>query len=91
MNHGLEKCVAKANRILVRHRIILGVDDRGKLSCHKTHLCFIYFDAADCVVSLKKICIGLYPQLVSYRLISYLLIEKIAIGDRNGGECWSNG
>ena len=50
MNHGLEKAVARANQTLVRHRIILGVDDRGKLSCHKTNLCFIYFDTADCIV-----------------------------------------
>ena len=53
MNHGLEKAVARANQTLVRHRIILGVDDRGKLSCHKTNLCFIFFDTADCVVSRR--------------------------------------
>ena len=51
LSHGLERCVAKANQQLIRHNIILGVDDRGKLSCQKTHLCFIYFDTADCVVS----------------------------------------
>ena len=43
--------MAKANQLLIRHNIILGVDDRGKLSCQKTHLCFIYFDTSDCVVS----------------------------------------
>ena len=58
MNHGLEKAVAKANQVLTRHRIILGVDDRGKLSCHKTHLCFIYFDTTDCVVNLQLILIS---------------------------------
>lgn len=42
--------MAKANQLLMRHNIILGVDDRGKLSCQKTHLCFIYFDTSDCVV-----------------------------------------
>ncbi|XP_057373853.1 transmembrane protein 268-like isoform X4 [Daphnia carinata] len=55
MNHGLEKAVAKANQTLTRHRIILGVDDRGKLSCHKTHLCFIYFDTTDCVRKLQAL------------------------------------
>lgn len=50
LSHGLERCVAKANQLLMRHNIILGVDDRGKLSCQKTHLCFIYFDTSDCVV-----------------------------------------
>jgi hypothetical protein len=59
MNHGLEKAVAKANQTLTRHRIILGVDDRGKLSCHKTHLCFIYFDTTDCVVSTALSCFTL--------------------------------
>lgn len=53
MNHGLERAVSKANQSLIRHRIILGVDDRGKLSCHKTNLCFIFFDTADCVVRLS--------------------------------------
>merc|ERR1712071_578023 len=55
LNHGLEKCVAKANQLLIRHNIILGVDDRGKLSCQKTHLCFIYFDTSDCVKKLQSI------------------------------------
>jgi len=55
LSHGLERCVAKANQQLIRHNIILGVDDRGKLSCQKTHLCFIYFDTADCVKKLQSI------------------------------------
>ena len=69
MNHGLEKAVAKANRILVRHRILLGVDDRGKLSCHKTNLCFIYFDTTDCVVSLID-----FNQLVGSMAIFIVII-----------------
>jgi len=47
--------VAKANQQLIRHNIILGVDDRGKLSCQKTHLCFIYFDTSDCVKKLQSL------------------------------------
>lgn len=53
LNHNLEKCMAQVNKHLLRHKIILGLDDRGKISCHKVNLCFIYFDTADCVVSLK--------------------------------------
>lgn len=55
LSHGLERCVAKANQLLMRHNIILGVDDRGKLSCQKTHLCFIYFDTSDCVKKLQSL------------------------------------
>jgi hypothetical protein len=51
LNHSLERCMAQVNRHLLRHKIILGLDDRGKLSCHKVNLCFIYFDTMECIVS----------------------------------------
>lgn len=51
LNHNLEKCMAQVNKHLLRHKILLGLDDRGKISCHKVNLCFIYFDTTDCVVS----------------------------------------
>lgn len=43
--------MAEINLQLLRHKILLGLDDRGKLSCHKVNLCFIYFDTHECVVS----------------------------------------
>lgn len=43
--------MAQVNKHLLRHKILLGLDDRGKISCHKVNLCFIYFDTTDCVVS----------------------------------------
>ncbi len=46
----MEKCMAMINQGLLKHKLILGVDDRGKLSCHKVNLCFMYFDPADCIV-----------------------------------------
>ena len=52
LNHNLERCMAQVNKHLLRHKIILGLDDRGKLSCHKVNLCFIYFDTVDCIVSI---------------------------------------
>lgn len=51
LNYNLERCMAAVNKHLLRHKIILGLDDRGKLSCHKVNLCFIYFDTTDCIVS----------------------------------------
>lgn len=52
MNRELERCVAGVNRIFVKHNILLGVDDRGHLSCHKVNLCFIYFNAKPCIERL---------------------------------------
>ncbi|XP_011154407.1 transmembrane protein 268 isoform X2 [Harpegnathos saltator] len=55
LNHNLEKCMAQVNKHLLRHKILLGLDDRGKISCHKVNLCFIYFDTADCVKKLQEV------------------------------------
>ncbi|XP_043275338.1 transmembrane protein 268 isoform X2 [Venturia canescens] len=55
LNHNLEKCMAQVNKHLLRHKIILGLDDRGKISCHKVNLCFIYFDTTDCVKKLQEV------------------------------------
>nr|XP_045605734.1 transmembrane protein 268-like isoform X3 [Procambarus clarkii]XP_045605735.1 transmembrane protein 268-like isoform X3 [Procambarus clarkii] len=55
LNKSLEQCLAEINIQLLRHKIILGLDDRGKLSCHKVNLCFIYFDTHDCVAKLQEI------------------------------------
>ncbi|XP_014253344.1 transmembrane protein 268 isoform X1 [Cimex lectularius] len=55
LSHNLERCMAKVNKHLIRHKIILGLDDRGKISCHKVNLCFIYFDVTDCVKKLQEL------------------------------------
>ncbi|XP_046676665.1 LOW QUALITY PROTEIN: transmembrane protein 268-like [Homalodisca vitripennis] len=55
LNHNLERCMANVNKHLLRHNIILGLDDRGKISCHKVNLCFIYFNATDCIKKLQEV------------------------------------
>lgn len=55
LNKSLEQCLAEINIQLLRHKIILGLDDRGKLSCHKVNLCFIYFDTHDCLAKLQEV------------------------------------
>ncbi|XP_034235968.1 transmembrane protein 268 isoform X2 [Thrips palmi] len=55
LNYNLERCMAAVNKHLLRHKIILGLDDRGKLSCHKVNLCFIYFDTTDCIKKLQEV------------------------------------
>ena len=47
----MEKCMSVVNNSLIKHNLLLGVDDRGKISCHKVNLCFIYFEPNDCIVS----------------------------------------
>lgn len=54
LSRGLEKCLANVNKQLLKHKIILALDDRGKISCHKVNLCFIYFDPAQCVTYLNE-------------------------------------
>ncbi|XP_012278321.1 transmembrane protein 268 isoform X2 [Orussus abietinus] len=55
LNRNLEKCMAQVNKHLLRHKILLGLDDRGKISCHKVNLCFIYFDTTDCIKKLQEV------------------------------------
>lgn len=55
LNQNLEKCIAQVNKHLLRHKILLGLDDRGKISCHKVNLCFLYFDSSDCISKLQDV------------------------------------
>ncbi|XP_075212333.1 uncharacterized protein LOC142319207 isoform X2 [Lycorma delicatula] len=55
LNHNLERCMANVNKRLLPHKIILGLDDRGKMSCHKVNLCFIFFDTAECIKKLQEV------------------------------------
>lgn len=46
---GLEKCLARVNGLLMKHKIMIALDDRGNISCHKINLCFLYFDPMQCI------------------------------------------
>lgn len=54
LSRGLERCMALVNKQLMRHKIILALDDRGKISCHKVNLCFIYYEPAQCISYLNE-------------------------------------
>ncbi|CAK1549805.1 unnamed protein product [Leptosia nina] len=54
LQKGLEQCLASVNKLLVKHKLLLALDDRGKLSCHKVHLCFLYFDSAPCIAHIQQ-------------------------------------
>lgn len=51
---GLERCLASVNKQLLRHKIVVALDDRGRISCHKVNLCFMYYDPAQCVSYLNE-------------------------------------
>ncbi|CAG9766860.1 unnamed protein product [Ceutorhynchus assimilis] len=53
LQRNLERCLANVNKQLLRHKIALALDDRGKISCHKVNLCFIYMDSAPCIAHLQ--------------------------------------
>lgn len=52
--HLLERCMAHVNNVLYKHHILIGLDDRGKLSCHKVNLIFVYFDTTRCIKYLSE-------------------------------------
>lgn len=54
LSRNLERCMAHINKQFLRHKIIVALDDRGKISCHKVNLCFIYMDSAPCVTRLQS-------------------------------------
>ncbi|XP_015914937.1 transmembrane protein 268 [Parasteatoda tepidariorum] len=49
----LEQCMASVNSLFYKHRIMVGLDDRGKISCHKVNLIFVYFDTTYCIKYLN--------------------------------------
>lgn len=50
----LEKCLAHVNKQLIRHKIVISLDDRGKISCHKVNLCFLYMDSGPCIANIQN-------------------------------------
>lgn len=53
LQRNLEKCLANVNKQLLRHKVVIALDDRGKISCHKVNLCFIYMDSAPCIAHIQ--------------------------------------
>ncbi|KRX79828.1 Vacuolar protein sorting-associated protein 52 -like protein [Trichinella sp. T6] len=54
LDQSLSACVATVNRFLVRHNLLLCVDDRGKFSCHKIAIVFLYFNLDQCILEVAK-------------------------------------
>ncbi|GMR33488.1 hypothetical protein PMAYCL1PPCAC_03683 [Pristionchus mayeri] len=55
MRVGLRHAVQAANRILQRHGILAGVEDRGQISCHKVVIHLMYFDTTGCQSDLERL------------------------------------
>ncbi|XP_014362980.2 uncharacterized protein LOC106714442 isoform X1 [Papilio machaon] len=54
LSKGLEQCLGSVNKLLTKHNLLLALDDRGKISCHKVNLCFIYFDSGPCITHIQQ-------------------------------------
>lgn len=54
LSKGLEQCLASVNKLLNKHKLLLALDDRGRISCHKVNLCYIYFDSGPCVAHIQQ-------------------------------------
>ncbi|KAI6216414.1 hypothetical protein M3Y99_01822200 [Aphelenchoides fujianensis] len=53
--HALHLVVRDANEKSMKHNILVGVQDRGQLSCHKVVLVIIYYNFDDCIADVKKL------------------------------------
>ncbi|KAI6189736.1 Transmembrane protein C9orf91-like protein [Aphelenchoides bicaudatus] len=53
--HALHLVVRDANELSLKHNILIGVQDRGQLSCHKTVIVLMFYDPADCIADIKKL------------------------------------
>ena len=67
--------MASVNAGLIKHNLILALDDRGKVSCHKVNLCFIYMNNTQCIVSIKISYCCIYHLCLKARL-EKILNEK---------------
>ncbi|CAH0404733.1 unnamed protein product [Chilo suppressalis] len=54
LSKGLEQCLASVNKLLNKHKLVITLDDRGKISCHKVNLCFLYFDSGPCIAHIQQ-------------------------------------
>lgn len=73
LSRGLEKCLARVNKLLLRHKIMIALDDRGNISCHKIHLCFIYFDPTQCMKWVIFIYFSITFQFVTKIIFNHRL------------------
>lgn len=70
----------------MKHNLLIGVDDKGHLSCHKINLYFIYFDTSDCVSFLNELLIEPVSQQSSNNATSALPPVDIRNIDINDGD-----
>ncbi|XP_055335507.1 protein transport protein Sec31A-like [Paramacrobiotus metropolitanus] len=55
MNDGLRTVVANANKFLNKQRLMIGVEDRGKLSMHKVVVVILHYDVLPCLASIAHL------------------------------------
>ena len=90
LNKSLEKCVGSVNAGLVKHNLMLALDDRGKISCHKVNLCFIYMNNTQCIVSpigrfsvLNVDCFRLTWRRFSMKSLMSLLSMELCLTEKH--------
>ncbi|CAD5231346.1 unnamed protein product [Bursaphelenchus xylophilus] len=52
--NGLNLVVRDANDQAIKHNLMVGVQDRGQISCHKVVLVLMYYDVRECQHDIKK-------------------------------------
>ncbi|PAV60057.1 hypothetical protein WR25_19543 [Diploscapter pachys] len=52
---GLRHCIYSANKVLLKHNVLCGIEDRGQLSCHKVVIHLMYFQVAGCMTDIERL------------------------------------
>lgn len=53
--HALHLVVRDANEISLKHNVLVGIQDRGQLSCHKVVIVLIFYNPDECIEDIKKL------------------------------------
>ncbi|CAD5223888.1 unnamed protein product [Bursaphelenchus okinawaensis] len=53
--NGLNLVVRDANDQAIKHNLLVGVQDRGQMSCHKVVLVLMYYDVKECQDDIKRV------------------------------------
>lgn len=72
--HDLERCIARINKHLLRHKILITLNDHGNFSCQKVNLVFLYFDTSHCIEYLND----------------FIERSELNGGDSTGVDGWKN-
>lgn len=53
--HALHLVVRDANELSLKHNVLIGIQDRGQISCHKIVIVLMFYNPEECIADIKKL------------------------------------